>query len=48
MPVEWALSILAPIIKGGVIRNYRCHRAVKLLEHGMKMVEKVIEKGLVE
>ena len=46
MSVEWALSIVAPIFKGkGDIRNCSCHRAAKLLEHGME-VEKVSEKRL--
>ena len=47
MPVEWALSIVFPIFKGkDDIRNCRCYRAVKLLEHGMKVVERVLVKGL--
>ena len=41
MQAEWALSIMVPIFKGkGDIRNCRCHRAVKLLERVMKVVEK--------
>ena len=45
MPVEWAPSIVIPIIKGkGDIRNCSCCRAVKFPEHGMKMVERVFEK----
>ena len=47
MPAEWALSIVVPIFKGkGDIRNCRCYRAMKLLEHGMKVVERVLEKML--
>ena len=35
MPVEWVLSIVAPIFMGkDDIRNCSCNRAVKLLEHG--------------
>ena len=46
MPVEWALSIVVPIFKGkSDIRNYSCYRTVKLLEHGVKVVERVLEKG---
>ena len=46
MPVEWALSIVL-IFKGkGDIRNCSCYRAVKLLEHSMKVVERVLEKQL--
>ena len=47
MAVEWALSIMVPIFKGkGDIRNCSCNRAVKLLEHGMKLVERVLKKVL--
>ena len=45
MPADWALSIEVPIFKWkGDIRNCSCNRAVKLLEHGMKVVERVLEK----
>ena len=47
MPVEWDLRIVVPIFKGkGDIRNCSCNRAVKLLELGMNVMEKVIEKNL--
>ena len=47
MPAERALRIVAPFFKGkGDIRNCSCHRAVNLLEHGMKVVERVLEKRL--
>ena len=47
MSVEWALWIVAPIFKGkGDIRNCSCYAAVKLLEHSMKVVERVLEKRL--
>ena len=39
MPAEWVLCIVVPII-----RNYSCNRAVKLLEHDMKVVEKELQK----
>ena len=38
MPDEWALSVVVPIFKG--------NRGVKLLEHAMKIVEKVPEKRM--
>ena len=45
MPAEWALCIVVPIIKGKVdIRNCSCYEVVKLLGHGMKVVERVLEK----
>ena len=44
MPAEWALSIVVPIFKGKRdIRNCSCYGVVKLLEHGMKVVEKIFE-----
>ena len=44
-PAEWALNIIIQIFKvNGDIRNCCCYRAVKLLEHGMKVVERVLEK----
>ena len=47
MPVEWALSIVVSIFKGkGDVRNCSCYGAVKLLEQGMKAVERVLEKRL--
>ena len=48
MPVEWVLSIVVPIFNEKDIRNCSCYRGVKLLEHGMKVVERVLEKGFVE
>ena len=46
MPVEWG-RIAVPIIKGKAnIRNCSCYGAVKLLEHGMMVVERVLEKTL--
>ena len=45
--VEWALSIVVPIFKrNGDIRNSSCYRARKLPEHGMKVLEMVLEKRL--
>ena len=45
MPVEWALSIVVQIFNGkGDIRNCSCYRAVKLLENGMTVVERALEK----
>ena len=49
MPAEWALSIVVTIFKGNCdIRKFSCYGAVKLLEHGMKVVERVLEKDFVE
>ena len=47
MPVGWALSIVVPIFKGkDDIRNCSGCGAVKLLEHCMNVVEKVLIKRL--
>ena len=47
MPTEWAKSIVVPIFKGkGDIRKHSCYRSVKLHEHGMKVVERMLEKSL--
>ena len=45
MPDEWQTSVLVPIFKGkGKIRNCNTYRGVKLLEHAMKIVERVLER----
>ena len=47
MPAERALSIVVPIFNGkGDIRNYSWYGAVKLLEHGLPVVERVLEARL--
>ena len=48
MSTEWAPIIVVPIFnwKGGII-NVSCHRGLKLLEHAMKAVKRVLEKGFV-
>ena len=47
MPAEWALSIVVPIFMWkGDIRNCSYNRAVKLDEHGMRVMERVLEKRL--
>ena len=39
-----ALQIVVPIVKGKGDTELSCNRAVKLHEHGMKVVERVLEK----
>ena len=47
IPREWELSNLIPIFKGkGNPMECGSYRAVKLLEHGMKVLEGVLEKRL--
>ena len=47
MPVDWALSTVVPIFKGkGDAMSCDAYRGVKLLEHAMKIVERVLEKRI--
>ena len=43
MPKDWKTSVIVPIYKGkAYVMNCSTYR-VKLLEHGMKIVERVLE-----
>ena len=47
MPEEWKTSVVIPIFKGkGDVMSCGAYRGVKLLEHGMKIVERVLEKRM--
>ena len=47
MPDEWGLSAVVPIFKGkGDAMRCGAYRGVKLLEHAMKIVQKVLERRL--
>ena len=47
MPAEWAQRIVVTTFKGkDDIRNCSFYRAVKLLEHDMNLVERVLDKRL--
>ena len=47
MPREWELSTLIPIYKGkSDPMECGSYRAIKLLEHGMKVLERVLERRL--
>ena len=47
MPKDWMVSTLIPIYKGkGDVTECGSYRGVKLLEHGMKVVERVFEQRL--
>ena len=49
IPVEWTLIIVIPIFKGkDDIQNCSCYLALRLLEYGMKVVERVLDKDSVE
>ena len=45
IPDEWKTSVVVPIFKGkGDVMNCGSYRGVKLLEHGMKIIERVLER----
>jgi len=47
MPEDWKFSVLVPLYKGkGDVRDCGAYRGVKLLEHGMKVLERVFERRL--
>ena len=49
IPDKWQTSGLVPIFKEkGNVRNCSTYRAVKLLEHAMKIIGKVLEKRIPE
>ena len=49
MPDEWQTSVLVPIFKGkGDVRNCNSYTVVKLLEHAMKIVVKVLDTRIRE
>ena len=44
---DWKTSVMVPIYMGkGDVTNCSAYRKVKLLEHGMKNVERVLEKKI--
>jgi len=47
MPEEWKNSVLVPLYKGkGDPKGCGSYRGIKLLEHGMKVLERVLERRL--
>ena len=49
MPEEWKTSVVVPIFKGKEdVMNCGAYRGVKLLEHAMKIVERVLEERIRE
>ena len=44
---DWKISVMVPIYKRkGNVMNCNAYRGVKLLEHGMKVVERILEKRI--
>ena len=49
MPDEWQASVLVPIFKGkGDVRSGNTYLGAKLLEHAMKIFERVLERRIRE
>ena len=47
MPKSWRKSDLIPIYRGkGEVRLRGSYGSVKFLEHGIKVIERIFEKGL--
>ena len=46
MPIYWKMSVMAPIFRGKEDMVCRTYRGVKLLEHAMKVVERVMERRI--
>ena len=47
IPDEWKTSVVVPIFKGkGDVMKCGSYRGVKLLEHGMKIIERVLERRI--
>jgi len=47
MPVDWKSSVILPIYKGkGDPMECGSYRGIKLLEHAMKVVERIFEHGI--
>ena len=45
MPEDWKTSVMVPIYKGKDVTNCSAYRGVKLLEHGMQVIEEYWRKG---
>jgi len=49
IPDDWRSSILLPVFKGkGDPMEYGSYTAIKLLEHAMKVIERVFERSIRE
>ena len=47
MPEKWKTSVVVPIFKGkGNVMDCGAYRGVKLLEHAMTIVERVLENRI--
>ncbi|XP_076799918.1 uncharacterized protein LOC143445012 [Clavelina lepadiformis] len=49
MPASWRKSVLVPLYKGkGDVKEYTSYRSLKMLEHAMKVLERVFEERIRE
>ena len=48
MPAKLAIKVLLSIFKRKCDMNCSWHEIVKLLEHGIKVVEKAFENGFID
>ena len=47
VPKDWKISVMVPIYNGkGDVMNCSTYRGVKLLEYGIKIIERVLEKRI--
>ena len=46
MPDEWALRVMVPIFKLGDAMSCGAYKGVKLLQHAMKIVEKLLVRRM--
>ena len=47
MSYKWQTSVSAPIFKEkGLVRSCNTYKGIKLQEHSMKIVERVLERGI--
>ena len=47
MPDEWKTNVIMPIFKGkGDVMSCGSYRGVKLLQHAMKIIERVLERRI--
>ena len=47
MPTEWKSSVIIPLYKNkGDVKDCGLYRRIKLLEDGIKIIERVLERSL--
>ena len=46
MAEDWKINVMVPIYMRKDVMNFGAYRGVKLLKHGMKIIERVLEKRI--